>query len=419
MAIKHFVYLIRLILLILLFFAILPESTFSQLSNQIQHPSLGVQVCFSDFKHIDGQRSFSGISNLKTGISINYLQGLTSKKDINVTIAGSIIDFTSRKQINYGQGNKSLFLESDISFRRKFLLRGSFFPFMQIGVGGSVYKEYWGAFLPAGVGAQLNISKRTFILLNAQYRLPISSTQDSHLYYAVGISGVIGKSKGSKVKLNRIEALLKSEPVDTDKDGIVDSLDKCVTIPGIVAYKGCPVPDTDGDGIRDDQDSCIHMPGVWRYSGCPIPDRDGDKVSDELDQCPDAFGMVENSGCPVNKDSIAKKIDDAARNIFFITGSYEIDSSSFRALGEVIKLLRDNPIFKLDIKGHTDNEGSEASNQLLSEQRAKAVYDYLNEKGIPRFRLQSFGYGQTRPVANNRTTEGRALNRRVEMKLKE
>lgn len=396
----------------------LPQNTAGQSRFYKQPPTLGVQVSFNDFKHADGGNTFNGFSKLKIGVAVNYIQGLTNKLDWTGTVAGSIIDFTSRKGINYGQGNKDLLLESDFSLRRKFLPGKIGFPFIQGGVGGAVYKKYWGVFIPAGAGFQFNISKRTFLLLNAQYRLPLTNTQDGHFFYSIGISGIIGKAKKSKEQAAPVAPPIDTLPKDTDGDGIPDSTDKCVTISGVYEYNGCPVPDSDGDGLTDDKDSCISTPGLLKYDGCPIPDSDGDKVNDEIDQCPDVFGIADNGGCPVNKDSIARKIDDAARNIFFITGSYEIDTSSFKALNEVIKLLRENPIFKLDIEGNTDNEGTETSNQLLSEQRAKAVYDYLNRKGIPRFRLHAFGYGQTRPVADNRTIKGRALNRRVEMKLK-
>lgn len=383
-----------------------------------QPPTLGVQASLNDFKHTNGGNAFNGFSKLKIGIAVNYVQGLTNKLDWAGTISGSIIDFTSRKGINYGQGNKELLFESDFSLRRKFVPCKIGFPFLQGGIGWSVYKKYWGAFIPAGTGFQFNISKRTFIILNAQYRLSLTNTQDDHFFYSVGISGIIGKAKKIKEQSEPISSLTNTPPKDTDGDGIADSEDKCITVPGEITYKGCPVPDSDADGLTDDKDSCISVPGLVKYDGCPVPDSDGDKVNDEVDQCPDIFGIPENKGCPVNKDSIAKKIDNAARNIFFITGSYELDTSSFKALDEVIKILRENPVFNLDIEGHTDNAGTVERNQLLSEQRAKAVYDYLNSKGIPRFRLQAFGYGQARPVADNHTIEGRALNRRVKMELK-
>jgi OOP family OmpA-OmpF porin len=411
-------FLCRLIFLAILFAQTIVSEGFGQIGNNIQLPALGVQVSFNDFKHIDRSHSFSGFNNLKTGISISYLQGLNQKTGITATVAGSIIDFTSQKQVNYGRGNKSLLLETDVSLRRKFLQYAFVSPFIQIGLGGSVYKQYWGAFIPAGIGAQLNVSKRTFVLVNAQYRFPVSLTQDAHFYYAVGIAGVIGKSRKTKRTISRPGRLVKSMPKDTDGDGIVDSLDKCVTVPGVIKYNGCPIPDTDGDGITDDRNSCVTTPGVLKYDGCPVPDRDGDKVNDEMDQCPDMPGVTAYKGCPVIRDSVDKKLSMAAKNIFFATGSNELLPESYTALDEVVRILKEHPEVKLDIEGHTDNIGNNADNKLLSARRAKAVLDYLLKNSISTSRLRSFGYGETIPIADNATAEGRAINRRVEMKIR-
>lgn len=408
----------RLFFFTVLFAEAISSEGFGQVKENVLPSTLGVQVTFNDFKHIDRAHSFSGLSNLKTGISVNYLQGINAASDIVATVAGSIIDFTSQKQVSYGQGNKSLLLETDVSVRHKFFSHRFIFPFVQVGAGVSVYKQYWGAFVPVGAGVQADISKRTFLLANAQYRLPLSITQDHHFFYSLGIAGVIGKSKQPKKAPGRIEALLRDTPKDTDGDGIVDSLDKCVTIPGVAAYSGCPVPDTDGDGITDDRDSCVTTPGVLKYNGCPVPDRDGDNVNDEVDECPDMPGVAAYKGCPVIEETVGEKMRAAAKKIFFVTGSYELKFSSYEVLDSVVQLLQQNDRIKIDIEGHTDNTGLEIANQLLSEKRAGAVKDYLISKGIQSLRLRSFGYGQRKPIADNTNDAGRAINRRVEIKIR-
>ena len=108
---------------------------------------------------------------------------------------------------------------------------------------------------------------------------------------------------------------------DRDGDGIADKDDKCPDVPGIAKYGGCPIPDTDHDGINDEEDKCPTVAGVARYGGCPIPDRDNDGVNDEEDKCPDLPGTAANHGCPEVKAEVKKRIDVAAHNIYFATGS--------------------------------------------------------------------------------------------------
>ena len=93
--------------------------------------------------------------------------------------------------------------------------------------------------------------------------------------------------------------------------------------------------------------------------------------------------------------------------------------TSSKSLLAVAKILKDDANLKLDIEGHTDNKGTPAKNQVLSENRAKAVLAFLKTKGgIDESRLTAAGYGDTKPIADNKTAKGRAMNRRVELKLK-
>jgi len=102
------------------------------------------------------------------------------------------------------------------------------------------------------------------------------------------------------------------------------------------------------------------------------------------------------------------------QNIFFETGSYTILSSSQPELNSLVRTLNENPGMKIEIRGHTDNVGDEANNQLLSENRAKSVFTYLTEKGIDATRITYKGFGEKQPVATNDTDEGRKQNRRTE-----
>ncbi|HEY8936447.1 MAG TPA: OmpA family protein [Cyclobacteriaceae bacterium] len=104
-------------------------------------------------------------------------------------------------------------------------------------------------------------------------------------------------------------------------------------------------------------------------------------------------------------------------NIFFDVDKYELKEKSATELNKIIKFLNDNPKVKVEISGHTDNTGSTAHNKLLSEMRAKSVYNYLVKNGIPSTHLVAKGYGSDQPIAPNNTEEARQLNRRIEFKI--
>lgn len=121
------------------------------------------------------------------------------------------------------------------------------------------------------------------------------------------------------------------------------------------------------------------------------------------------------------KDIPLQPIDvDAAivlRNLFFETAKYNIKPESEVELEKVVQLLQENPTIKIQIEGHTDNVGNAADNQKLSDARAKSVVNYLIQKGIKPERLVAKGFGATKPIADNKTEEGRAQNRRTELKV--
>lgn len=205
---------------------------------------------------------------------------------------------------------------------------------------------------------------------------------------------------------------------DRDGDGISDVDDKCPDAAGTAKYQGCPIPDTDGDGVHDELDKCPTVAGFARYEGCAIPDSDKDGVNDELDKCPNNAGPASNQGCPVIAKEVIEKVNFAARNVFFTTGSYQVLPKSFSALDGVVQLMKSDATLMIDIDGHTDAQGSDESNQVLSDNRAGAVKNYFVSKGIDANRLKSSGYGELKPVADNNTAAGRAKNRRTEMTVR-
>ena len=203
-------------------------------------------------------------------------------------------------------------------------------------------------------------------------------------------------------------------PPDTDGDGVPDPNDRCPnTPPGTpVGPDGCE-RDSDGDGVVDSADACPNTPaGVAVDSrGCPL-DSDGDGVPDYKDACPDtpAGAEVDERGCPPELQETVT-ID--------LNLEFDVDSANLRPehsgeIRDVIDFMRQFPNTRAVIEGHTDNTGSEAYNQGLSERRARSVRNFIeNEGGIAGNRLSSVGYGESRPIDTNDTAEGRQHNRRV------
>jgi outer membrane protein OmpA-like peptidoglycan-associated protein/tetratricopeptide (TPR) repeat protein len=105
------------------------------------------------------------------------------------------------------------------------------------------------------------------------------------------------------------------------------------------------------------------------------------------------------------------------KNIFFDINKFEIKPTSGAELEKLIRLLKDNPTLKIEISGYTDNAGKPTDNLVLSNNRAKAVVNYLVSKSVPLQRLTAKGYGEAKPIGDNKTEEGRTLNRRTEMKV--
>jgi type IX secretion system PorP/SprF family membrane protein len=204
---------------------------------------------------------------------------------------------------------------------------------------------------------------------------------------------------------------------DRDNDGIIDSLDKCPDLVGAKENNGCPLPDSDGDGILDKDDQCPNIAGTIENNGCPEKDTDGDGLKDKSDACPMTPGPIENNGCPKIEKDIEDVLNSAFNNLEFESGKDKIKTSSIPALDKLAAVLTKNSNFNLDISGHTDNVGDDNGNMLLSKKRSEAVKAYLISKGIEASRLNVFYFGETKPISDNTTPEGRKKNRRVEMKI--
>lgn len=200
---------------------------------------------------------------------------------------------------------------------------------------------------------------------------------------------------------------------DNDDDGVPNSIDRCPDAKGTAATNGCP--DTDGDGVADPDDNCPKVAGPKVYNGCP--DSDGDGLDDSIDKCPYSPGTVAANGCPEITKEDKETLDIAMRAVQFDTGKNSLKSESYQILKQIANILNRYPDYNLSIAGHTDNVGNPSANQTLSERRAKACYDYLASQGVDFSRMSHAGYGESRPIADNNTLNGKRLNRRVEFNL--
>ncbi|HMU42338.1 MAG TPA: OmpA family protein [Ignavibacteriaceae bacterium] len=211
-------------------------------------------------------------------------------------------------------------------------------------------------------------------------------------------------------------------PLDTDRDNIPDYMDLCSNTPyGVeVDEFGCPF-DRDADGVPDYLDKCVATPYDVQVdaNGCPI-DSDKDGLPDFLDQCPDTplGDKIDQNGCSVVEPKIVKeelKEITLSGSTNFGFNSAQLLPSAYPELDKLILTMKENPLSRWRIEGHTDNVGSAEGNKKISLMRAESVLNYFVSKGILKNRFEVVGLGKDFPIADNKTEEGRAKNRRVKI----
>lgn len=240
-----------------------------------------------------------------------------------------------------------------------------------------------------------------------------------------------------------------SEDDDADSDGVLDIWDDCPnTEPGVeVSSRGCPLRDlrmdADGDRVPNDQDDCPNTPAgqVVDQRGCSL-DSDGDGVVTGRDRCPASRpgAQVDSFGCERDndQDGVVDHLDECLNTrpgvrvdvkgceitdiielpgVNFQTGSDRVVDGVEGILREVADTLNKYPELEIEVAGHTDSVGLGEANYGLSERRAVTVRDILIRFGVEEFRIRATGYGESQPIDDNNTAEGRARNRRVELRI--
>lgn len=247
-------------------------------------------------------------------------------------------------------------------------------------------------------------------------------------------------------------------PGDADRDGVLNQLDRCPGTPvgERVDPTGCPLPrDADGDGVLDAADRCPESPAGQRVdlNGCnadldgdgvgnardrcpatppgiavddigcppapPPADTDGDGVPDAADRCPATprGGRVDAVGCSTLFEPAQRTL--VLHGVTFASGAATLSPDAEVILRETAMALTQDPAARVEIAGHTDSTGSRSVNLRLSRDRARSVRAFLVAAGVPAGQLTTAGYGPDQPIASNATAEGRAANRRVELRRRD
>lgn len=248
----------------------------------------------------------------------------------------------------------------------------------------------WTPYLAAGVG---------------ELTTETSTTKDSDTFFNLGGGARYALSESAALRAD-LRALRTDE---TDANDLVATLSLVFGLGGAPAMME---KDLDGDGVADSMDFCPGTPaGVGvDGSGCPL-DEDKDGVADYQDDCLDtAPGLkVDATGCPMmDSEVVTFNLD-----VEFETDSARIRSGYTADIESLAEFMSTYAKTQVLLGGHTDNVGSEAYNQALSQKRADAVKRALIVRGVQADRIEARGFGESRPIADNMNAEGRAQNRRV------
>lgn len=337
-----------------------------------------------------------------------------------------------------GAGLDQEHLGLGLDLQRVFRRAERFSPYLHLGVGyltvdraGAVPVDD-GAMYSAGAGFFLDLFDSN-VALRGEWRRRIDTASVSNLddnLFSLGLQIPFGPGT--------------PKFVDTDGDGVVDSMDRCPNTPAgarVDAY-GCEL-DSDGDGVKDSMDKCPGTPkGVSvNREGCPM-DSDGDGVSNDKDKCPNTVrgAKVGADGCELDgdKDGVVDRLDECPNSapgvqvdikgceikgeirlpgVNFESNSDRLLPGATNVLDDAVATLKKNPSITFEVAGHTDSDGSAAYNESLSARRATTVHDYLASKGIAENRMTVRGYGEAQPIADNNTATGKAQNRRVVLRI--
>jgi len=408
---------------------------------------------FSGYFKTDEWNILPSVSYLTVGrhIGSNFTVGVTgsvNKIDKLVSRAPGTLDYTTTDP-----GDLTYYAVDGI-IKYGILPKSWFNPYVHVGGGYTWLDEKGNGTVNGGLGINFWFTENVGLTVQSTYKHTFEDQAEAnvprHIQHFAGITFKFGGKDTDKDGIYDKDDLCPETPglkqfqgcPDTDGDGIPDKDDACPEVAGLPEFQGCPdtdgdgiadkddacpdvaglkelqgCPDGDGDGVADKDDKCPTVAGPKENAGCPWPDTDGDGVLDKDDLCPNVRGTAENRGCPEVTEEVMKRLNEYARTILFNSGKATFKEETMPVLASMLAIFKEYPAADFSIEGHTDSDGSNALNQTLSENRAGAVKTFLVENGIATERLTSIGFGETKPVATNKTAKGKAQNRRVEVKL--
>jgi len=303
----------------------------------------------------------------------------------------------------------------DFDFQRIFRRAQHFSPYLLFGLGltevelaGTAGDDRTTIYL-IGAGFNADIFGSSDVALRLEYRRRFDdafaqSGEDD--IFSIGLQFPFGGQAAPAPVVNP----------DTDGDGVPNSLDQCPNTPRgrMVDASGCEIVlDDDGDGVPNNQDRCPNtLAGVAvDGNGCEL-DSDGDGVVDRLDRCPNtrAGVAVDVNGCEI-------RAEISLPGVNFETNSDVLRPEAVGVLEEATQTLLRNPQLVVEVVGHTDSDGAADYNLDLSNRRAVAVRQFFVNRGVPASQLTARGYGELQPIADNTTAAGKAMNRRVVLRI--
>ena len=425
--------------------------------NRVHIQDFGLSDQYAEMGDASGLNGFLGKANTTVGFSFynNLSEKLAFSADFGV--GNGYISRNNPSSADFQKGWSSS-IRGDLYYHFSDS-RLPAQPFLYTALQGNLRKGNAFFSAPIGVGARYMVMNNGgMILAQIGYGLGLTQRMRNNISYSWGVYLDLDKKK--KLAIGTSENLN-----DTDKDGIIDSQDKCPNEFGLISNNGCPINDKDNDGVADEKDRCPNefgpldnngcpiidrdkdgvgdnfdkcpeLPGPVSNDGCPLSDRDKDGIDDNNDKCPDLAGSPMNMGCPIEENKVAKKQEDQGpiwirdgNHFRSITGDslkyviyFDFDNAnlvqgSFNLLSEVNQYLRKNSNWESSMEGHADLEGDPEYNMALSVKRAKTAKQYLMSYGINANKISTTGYGKTRPVVSTFQEDLGWMNRRVEVLL--
>ena len=329
------------------------------------------------FQYFDHERSLSESDIYSIGLEYRFLErwaveGVYSNSDVDIKGAPGNADYKDYRA-------DGLYYFDDLDSTDVIQ------PYLATGAGHTTFDNNDETRLNAGGGLRLRASDMVSLRLDAREFYSL----DEHAWDTQLMLGLsFAFTRESEPAPRPQPPAPAPQPTDSDDDGVADSRDQCPSTPSgaSVDAQGCPL-DSDDDGVADYRDRC---PGTL------------------------AGTKVDQNGC----EGVTERVETIELRIQFPFNSDEIQDRYDNEIRQVADFMEKFPDTSVEIAGHSDNVGSVEYNQHLSQLRAEAVASRLTERfGIAADRIRARGYGESEPIADNSTEEGRSRNRRVEARI--